>query len=107
MGRRPDQGRRRYAGAAVAALVCLLASTSPAQAQFRSLANPSFEANDPAGPGAPNYEILPIAAVPGWDTSTGEIELWDTNFNGVPAYAGAVFAEMNANTNGTLFQYSP
>lgn len=77
---------------------------APAHAQLRALENPSFEANDPAGPGAPNYEILPIASVTGWSSTTGEIELWDTNFSGVPAYAGAVFAEMNANTNGTLFQ---
>ena len=104
MDRRPGQGRRRYSGAALAGLVCLLAGASPAHAQFRSLANSSFEANDPAGPGAPNFEILPIAAVPGWDTTTGEIELWDTNFNGVPAFAGSVFAEMNANVNGTFYQ---
>lgn len=76
----------------------------PASAQLRSLENPSFEANDPAGPGAPNFEILPIASVPGWDTTTGEIELWDSNFNGVPAHSGLVFAEMNANVNGTFFQ---
>lgn len=77
---------------------------APAQAQLRALQNPSFEANDPAGPGAPNFEILPIASVQGWSSTTGEIELWDSNFNGVPAYQGNVFAEMNANTNGTLFQ---
>lgn len=85
-----------------AATLCMLAS--PAHAQLRALQNPSFEFNDPAGPGAPNYEILPIASVLGWNSTTGEIELWDTNFNGVPAYSGAVFAEMNANQPGTLFQ---
>ena len=85
-------------------LALSLAFAVPAQAQLRALQNPSFEANDPAGPGAPNFEILPIASVTGWSSTTGEIELWDTTFNGVPAYAGNVFAEMNANTNGTLFQ---
>jgi len=79
-------------------------AASPAHAQLRALLNPSFESNDPAGPGAPNFEILPIAAVPGWDSTTGEIEIWDTNFNGVPAYSGNVFAEMNANQPGTLYQ---
>ncbi|KUR72843.1 hypothetical protein AQZ52_06420 [Novosphingobium fuchskuhlense] len=88
------------------AVLCALAlfGAAPAHAQLRALQNPSFEANDPAGPGAPNFEILPIASVPGWSSTTGEIELWDTDFNGVPAFAGNVFAEMNANTNGTLFQ---
>ncbi len=104
LGRGRVTGMLRRLGLAMAALSGLILFANPAQAQFRSLANPSFEANDPVGPGAPNFEILPIAAVPGWSSTTGEIELWDTNFNGVPAYAGAVFAEMNANTNGTLFQ---
>jgi uncharacterized repeat protein (TIGR01451 family) len=94
----------RHLTLAWAALCGSIITASPAQAQFRSLANPSFEANDPAGPGAPNFEILPIAAVPAWSSTTGEIELWDTNFNGVPAHVGAVFAEMNANRDGTLFQ---
>ncbi|MBX9664578.1 hypothetical protein [Novosphingobium sp.] len=84
--------------------VLAIMAAAPAHAQLRALQNPSFEANDPAGPGAPNFEILPIASVTGWNSTTGEIELWDSNFNGVPAYQGNVFAEMNANTNGTLFQ---
>ena len=90
----------------IGALLCVLALivAAPAHAQLRALQNPSFEANDPAGPGTPNFEILPIASVPGWSSTTGEIELWDSGFNGVPAYQGNVFAEMNANTNGTLFQ---
>jgi uncharacterized repeat protein (TIGR01451 family) len=73
-------------------------------AQLRSLENPSFELNDPLGPGAPNFEIITNGSVVGWDSTTGEIELWDSNFNGVPAFQGNVFAEMNANVNGTLFQ---
>ncbi|WP_295529988.1 hypothetical protein [Novosphingobium sp. Chol11] len=90
---------------ALAALCALILSANPAQAQFRSLANPSFESNDPQGPGAPNWEIMvPIVVVPGWNSTTGEIELWDTNFNGVPAHSGNVLAEMNANLPGTLFQ---
>ncbi len=85
-------------------LILLCASHTHAQAQLRSLVNPSFELNDPAGPGAANYEIITNASVVGWDSTTSEIELWDTNYNGVPAYAGNVFAEMNANVNGTLYQ---
>jgi uncharacterized repeat protein (TIGR01451 family) len=86
-------------------MMCIiLCGIAPAHAQLRSLQNSSFELNDPAGPGAPNYEIITNGSVVGWDSTTGEIELWDTNFNGVPAYAGNVFAEMNANVNGTLYQ---
>lgn len=91
-------------GAVVGAASLALLAPHPAVAQLRSLENPSFEANNPAGPGAPNFEILPSVAVPGWETTTAEIELWDSNFNGVPAFEGNVFAEMNANINGTFFQ---
>jgi uncharacterized repeat protein (TIGR01451 family) len=91
-------------GAAFAAASLFLFAADPASAQLRSLENPSFEQNDPQGPGAPNWEILPDTSVPGWATTTSEIELWDSNFNGVPAFSGLVFAEMNANVNGTFFQ---
>ncbi|TAD76007.1 MAG: DUF11 domain-containing protein [Sphingomonadales bacterium] len=98
------QSLMRWQGVSLAVAACVLAAPDPAIAQLRSLENPSFEGNDPAGPGAPNFEVLPSSAVPGWETTTNEIELWDSNFNGVPAFAGNVFAEMNANVNGTFFQ---
>jgi uncharacterized repeat protein (TIGR01451 family) len=86
-------------------LACvMLCGIAPAHAQLRSLQNSGFELNDPAGPGAPNYEIITNGSVVGWDSTTGEIELWDTNFSSVPAYEGNVFAEMNANVNGTFYQ---
>jgi trimeric autotransporter adhesin len=81
-----------------------LCSSAPAHAQLRSLANPGFESNNPAGAGAPNYEIITNGSVVGWDSTTGEIELWDTTFNSVPSYSGSVHAEMNANVPGTLYQ---
>ena len=86
--------------------VATLASTfaiTPALAQ-RVIVNPSFESNDPQGPGAANYEVYANGSVAGWDSASGEIELWDTNFLGVPAYDGSVFAEMNANVPGALYQ---
>jgi uncharacterized repeat protein (TIGR01451 family) len=87
------------------ALVLLLAPSSPVHAQVaRSMTNGGFESNDPQGAGAPNFAIVASSTVPGWEASTNEIELWDTNFNSVPAHSGNVFAEMNANTPGTLFQ---
>ncbi|MGH6634036.1 MAG: hypothetical protein ACREB0_11795, partial [Sphingopyxis sp.] len=78
-------------------------AAAPAQAQ-RVIVNPSFELNDPQGPGAANYEIHANGSVTGWDSASGEIELWDGNFQGVPAFAGSVFAEMNANVPGALHQ---
>ena len=80
-----------------------MAVASPAAAQ-RVIVNPSFESNDPQGPGTPNYEIYSNGSVVGWDSASGEIELWDSNFQGVPAYEGSVFAEMNANVPGALYQ---
>jgi hypothetical protein len=96
----PRPGRfRRSALFVLAALI----AAPPAAAQ-RVIVNPSFEANDPQGPGAANFEIYSNGSVPGWDSASGEIELWDTNFNGVPAFAGSVFAEMNANVPGAFYQ---
>lgn len=66
------------------------------------MTNGGFESNNPAG--NPGFEILPANSVAGWEASTNEIELWDTNFQGVPAHSGNVFAEMNANTQGSLYQ---
>jgi len=92
------------AAAALAGLTGLAVLPSSVHAQQRSIINTSFEQNDPAGPGAPSYAILPASSVPGWQSTTGFIELWDSGFNGVPAHAGAVFAEMNANEPGALYQ---
>lgn len=89
----------------VAAIFCLILAPDFAHAQVqRSIINESFEENDPQGPGAPNYEIFSDAAIPGWNSTEGRIELWDSGFLGVPAYDGAVFAEMNENTNLYLYQ---
>ncbi len=85
------------------AWLALTLAPNPAAAQ-RVIVNPSFEANDPQGTGAANFETYPNGSVIGWDSASGEIELWDTNFNGTPAYAGSVFAEMNANVPGALYQ---
>ena len=86
-----------------ALLAAALALSGTAHAQ-RVIVNPSFESNDPQGPGAANYEIYANGSVAGWDSASGEIELWDTNFQGVPAYDGSVFAEMNANVPGAFYQ---
>jgi hypothetical protein len=84
-------------------LAVAMLAAPPAEAQ-RVIVNPSFEANDPQGSGAANYEIYANGSVTGWDSASGEIELWDSNFQSVPAYAGSVFAEMNANVPGALYQ---
>ncbi|MXO57630.1 DUF11 domain-containing protein [Pontixanthobacter gangjinensis] len=82
-----------------------LIAPSVAVAQVkRSIENPSFEANDPQGPGAPNFQIIPAASVPGWTSTTNEIELWDSGFQSVTSADGAVHAEMNANRPGALYQ---
>lgn len=85
------------------AVLALLAGTVPAHAQ-RVIVNPSFESNDPQGAGTASYEIYSNGSVAGWDSASGEIELWDTGFQGVPAYDGSVFAEMNANVPGAFYQ---
>ncbi len=56
---------------------------------------------------APNtYTLFPQASVPPWQTTDGlgQIEIWGDGFLGVPAAEGNAFAELNANTAGTLYQ---
>ncbi|ALH82146.1 beta strand repeat-containing protein [Sphingopyxis macrogoltabida] len=86
-----------------ALLLIAAGAGAPAMAQ-RVIVNPSFESNNPQGAGAANYEIYTNGSVTGWDSASGEIELWDTGFQSVPAYDGSVFAEMNANVPGALYQ---
>lgn len=44
--------------------------------------------------------------VEGWSTTAtdAEIEIWQSGFNGVPAYRGDQFAEINANQTAALYQ---
>ena len=58
-------------------------------------------------PVAPNtFTLFPAASVPPWQTtdSANQIEIWGTGFLGVPAAEGNAFAELNANSAGTLYQ---
>ena len=68
-----------------------------------SLADGGFETPVVA---ANTFTLFPAASVPPWQTTdgAGEIEIWGDGFLGVPASAGNAFAELNANTAGTLYQ---
>ena len=73
-----------------------------ADAQQRSIVNPSFEANNPAG--NPSYQFFANNVVPGWDSTNGTVELWDSGFLGVTSFAGVVHAEINSTSAGALYQ---
>lgn len=68
-----------------------------------ALINGGFET--PLAP-AGSWDLFDQAQVPGWSTTDirGQIELWSTGFNGVPAAAGRQFAELNANSPSRLYQ---
>lgn len=90
---------------AIAVCGALLCSPQTAWAQYqRSIINTGFESNDPQGPGAPNWQPFPDTVVPGWSSTTGVIELWDSTFLGVTSFQGVVHAELNANSPGALYQ---
>ena len=76
---------------------------APCDTSTDSLMNGGFEA-PPVPPDT--FTLFPAASVPPWQTTdgSGEIEIWGTTFLGVDAYAGNAFAELNANTPGTLYQ---
>jgi hypothetical protein len=98
---------RRFAlaGLILATFVCGWAVAHAAELQ-----NGGFET--PVIP-PKNYSLLPAAPLsapntPGtvwsWQTTDTAIELWSTGFQGVPAYQGNQFAEINAYKAGTLSQ---
>ena len=117
--RRFRHARRRLLVAAILAL-----SVSPAVAQVqRSYLNPSFEVPVLTASNNANgcYRQLDESLVPGWTTthpaqggsgdcvspgaSSGRLlELWRTNFSGVPARLGLNFVELNAEASSRLYQ---
>jgi hypothetical protein len=79
----------------VAAAACGSGSTA--------LGNGGFE--DP-GVGPDSYAQLDASLVSPWNTTdvVNQIEIWGDTFLGVPAWEGSSFAELNANSVGTLYQ---
>ena len=69
------------------------------------LINPGFEYGQPNGSYA-DHNDASIAPSGGWYTteSDHQIEVWGSGFQGVPAYQGSNFVELNANAVGTLYQ---
>jgi hypothetical protein len=59
-------------------------------------------------PGSPDFSFIDAASLPGWNTTAADnvIEIWSDGFQGIPAYEGTQFAELNANLVSTLFQDS-
>ncbi len=67
------------------------------------LGNGGFESPGVA-PGT--FVLFDAALVPPWSTTdvANQIEIWGDGFNGTPAFEGTNFAELNANSAGTLYQ---
>jgi hypothetical protein len=76
---------------------------APCDTASISLQNGGFEV-PPVPPGT--FTLFDAVDVPPWQTtdSAGEIEIWGDGFGGVPAAGGGGFAEINANSTGTLYQ---
>lgn len=119
--RHPGRAARGLLSVAALAMACW-AQSAAAQVQ-RSFVNPGFETpvltSSPAGAGC--YLLLDESLVPGWTTThpsqagggsctapapgSGRlIELWSSNFQGVPARQGNNFSELNASASSRLFQ---
>ncbi|TXI51034.1 MAG: DUF11 domain-containing protein [Lysobacter sp.] len=111
-------------GCALAALFAALCLAEPASAQVqRNYLNPGFEspALTAASAAAGCYKLLSETLVPGWTTthpvgadggtctapvgpSGPQMEMWRTNFNGVPARSGSNFVELNASASSRMYQ---
>jgi hypothetical protein len=104
--------RRRLGRLAITLGALLLATLSttvqpvlaaPCDTASNALQNGGFEV--PPVP-ANTYALFDAVDVPPWQTtdSAGQIEIWGDGFLGVPAAEGSSFAEINANSAGTLYQ---
>jgi len=85
------------------ATIALAALCFPTSLHANLLVNAGFEA--PTLP-SDTYSILDQSKVPGWKSTASDqkIEVWSTPFNGVSAFEGNQFAEINANMQETLYQ---
>jgi hypothetical protein len=75
---------------------------APCDGSGASVGNGGFE-TPPVAADSVNFFTTETAP---WQTtdSNNQIEVWGDGFNGVPAAAGNAFAEINANSAGTLYQ---
>ncbi|MEX1275236.1 MAG: LamG-like jellyroll fold domain-containing protein [Bacteroidota bacterium] len=69
------------------------------------LGNPDFEQIINVPPPSTSIQT-PQENIPFWNTTASDslIEIWRSGFNGVPAFSGNQFAELNATMVGTLYQ---
>ena len=95
---------------AIFALSAVLAISALAQAQSSTgkqtgLTNRGFE--EPRVEGEASYKLVEtIHGIPGWTTTDTHFEIWSTGYEKIAAHQGTQFAELNAYSNGTLYQDS-
>ncbi|WP_420581479.1 gliding motility-associated C-terminal domain-containing protein [Reichenbachiella sp.] len=76
--------------------------------EFEAVVNGSFEvpniSNPPYNKGG-SWTLLDQADALGWSTTngSGNLEYWDNGFQGVPAYEGEQFAEINSDGSGAFY----
>jgi hypothetical protein len=82
-----------------------VAGLCTAAANAATIVNGGFE-DSRFTPSQADYTIIDQSQVTGWFTtaSDGQIELWSDGFQGVTAFEGDQFAELNANQTSTLYQ---
>ena len=92
---------RRTASILAAVALATLGCVSSLRANL--LVNAGFES--PAIP-KDTFSIMNQSQVPGWKSTASDhaIEIWSTPFNGVSAFEGNQFAEINANMQEALYQ---
>jgi hypothetical protein len=83
-----------------------LAVSSCATLGKNQLVDASFEAPPVARCGSTDYCFFAVNDVPGWSTTSDAsvIEIWADGYQGVPADEGQQFAELDAQSQDTLWQ---
>ncbi|MEP2026858.1 MAG: hypothetical protein ABJH98_08565, partial [Reichenbachiella sp.] len=74
--------------------------------EFEAIVNGSFEVPDIASTfGSSTYKIFDQSLADGWSTTnaSGNLEYWKDGFQGVPAFEGEQFAEINSDGFGAFY----
>jgi len=85
-------------------IIMILNLITPAIAEQRTIINSGFEDVSLIPGGVSTFRITSDANIPGWNSTSGNIEVWRDGFLAKSASAGTYFIELNPNVPIGLYQ---
>lgn len=85
-------------------IIMTLNLMTPASAEQRTIINPGFEDVSLIPGGVSNFRITSDNNIPGWNSTSGNIEVWRDGFLDKEAFEGTYFIELNPSVPISLYQ---